>query len=240
MKKIFLMCAVLATVGLMAGCGKDSPEDPETPGTEEPVNPEPPAPETVYKVGDYYKKGFVKGIVVSVDAKGEHGSVISLDEITAAWSYAHEEPMWSQPSMSGRENTDAVYAMKGWRENYPGFLWCSKMDIMNLKLWYIPSSSELVRIYNAYTGLSPEAQPDIDSVSRPMAAENDVEARKKWFNDILAEHGGKPISDDIYWTSDEASKIMANAFNMGTGYMVDVPNLLGKEKEYRFRAMSDF
>lgn len=240
MKKIFLICAVLATVGLMAGCGKDSPETPDTPGTEEPIKPEPPAKEDTYKVGDYYKKGFVTGIVVSVDETGKHGSLISLDEISAAWSYKHEEPMGSVPSMSGRQNTDAVYAMDGWRENYPGFLWCSNMDVMGLKLWYIPSRLEMARIYKAYTGVSPESQPDIDSVLGLMAAGSDSAAQKKWFNDILEKHGGKPISDNIYWTSEESSKIMASAFDMSTGNMIEVPNLLGKEKEYRFRAMSDF
>ncbi len=236
------MCAVLATVGLMAGCGKDSPETPETPGTDEPTTPpdKPTEPEVTYKVGDYYKKGFVTGIVVSVDETGKHGSLISLDELTAAWSYKHEEPMGSVPSMSGRQNTDAVYEMAGWRENYPGFLWCSNMDVMGLKLWYIPSGVEFTRIYKAYTGLSPETQPDIDSVHRPMTAGKDAEAQKKWFNDILAKHGGKPISDDVYWTSGELSKIMANAFDMSTGNMLEEPNRLGKEKEYRFRAMSDF
>ncbi len=241
MKKIFLMCAVLATVGFMAGCGKDSPEPPETPGTEEPVNPEPPKPEVTYKVGDFYKKGFVTGIVVSVDETGAHGSVVSLDEVKTAWSYKYEEVMGSMPSMSGRKNTDAVYEADNWKETYPGFFWCSKKDPSEqLRIWFIPSRVELANVYVAYTGIAPETEPDMDSAPLPKATAEDVAARKKWFNDILVKNGGTPISDEPYWTSEETGKQMASALDMSNGSMITVPNLLSKELEHRFRAMANF
>ena len=54
----------LAAVALLGGCGKSN--DPDTQKPDEPDQPSAP----VYKVGDYYEQGFVKGIVVSVDEKG--------------------------------------------------------------------------------------------------------------------------------------------------------------------------
>ena len=66
----------LAAVAFLGGCGKSN--DPDTP--QKPDEPDQPSA-PVYKVGDYYEQGFVKGIVISVDEKGEHGMVVSLSVI---------------------------------------------------------------------------------------------------------------------------------------------------------------
>lgn len=110
---------MLVAAGLMTGCGKDSEETPTKP--EDPIPPV----TTTYEIGDYYENGFVKGIVIYIDSEGKSGTVVSLDETEAIWSYKYEEPMASFPQ-TGRYNTDCVYNMEGWRENYPGFLWCSE------------------------------------------------------------------------------------------------------------------
>ena len=127
---------MLVAAGLMTGCGKDSEETPTKP--EDPIPPV----TTTYEIGDYYENGFVKGIVIYIDSEGKSGTVVSLDETEAIWSYKYEEPMASFPQ-TGRYNTDCVYNMEGWRENYPGFLWCSEKDVMGVKNWYVPDQREL-------------------------------------------------------------------------------------------------
>ena len=140
---------MLVAAGLMTGCGKDSEETPTKP--EDPGDPIPPVT-TTYEIGDYYENGFVKGIVIYIDSEGKSGTVVSLDETEAVWSYKYEEPMASFPQ-TGRYNTDCVYNMEGWRENYPGFLWCSEKDVMGVKNWYVPDQRELGLLYEAYSGV---------------------------------------------------------------------------------------
>lgn len=137
---------MLVAAGLMTGCGKDSEETPTKP--EDPIPPV----TTTYEIGDYYENGFVKGIVIYIDSEGKSGTVVSLDETEAIWSYKYEEPMASFPQ-TGRYNTDCVYNMEGWRENYPGFLWCSEKDVMGVKNWYVPDQRELGLLYEAYSGV---------------------------------------------------------------------------------------
>lgn len=100
---------MLVAAGLMTGCGKDSEETPTKP--EDPGDPIPPVT-TTYEIGDYYENGFVKGIVIYIDSEGKSGTVVSLDETEAVWSYKYEEPMASFPQ-TGRYNTDCVYNMEG-------------------------------------------------------------------------------------------------------------------------------
>ena len=38
-----------------------------------------------YKIGDYYEKEGIKGIVVKVDTSGEHGLIMSLDRFKGEW-----------------------------------------------------------------------------------------------------------------------------------------------------------
>lgn len=85
---------MLVAAGLMTGCGKDSEETPTKP--EDPGDPIPPVT-TTYEIGDYYENGFVKGIVIYIDSEGKSGTVVSLDETEAVWSYKYEEPMASFP-----------------------------------------------------------------------------------------------------------------------------------------------
>ena len=67
--KYFL--AVFAAAALFAGCSKNAETDPDP----DPTSPAPPTP--AYKVGDYYDRNFVKGVVVYVDETGEHGLLVS-------------------------------------------------------------------------------------------------------------------------------------------------------------------
>ena len=95
-KSLRYIFTVLTAASLFWSCGKDenpqTSENPDNPGKEEPIDPTPDKPEVkVWKIGDFYSKGFVSGVVVSVDEQGEHGMVVSLKENEAAWAYRYEE-----------------------------------------------------------------------------------------------------------------------------------------------------
>ena len=217
---------MLVAAGLMTGCGKDSEETPTKP--EDPGDPIPPVT-TTYEIGDYYENGFVKGIVIYIDSEGKSGTVVSLDETEAIWSYKYEEPMASFPQ-TGRYNTDCVYNMEGWRENYPGFLWCSEKDVLGVKNWYVPDQRELGLLYEAYSGVR----------GGGSLSDDEIRKNKQLFNDTLKEKGGVPLSDAVYWTSAECSARMAYAFDMASGAMIEMPQELDKGMKYKFRAMADF
>ena len=105
--------------------------------------------------------------------------------------------------------------MEGWRENYPGFLWCSEKDVMGVKNWYVPDQRELGLLYEAYSGVR----------GGGSLSDDEIRKNKQLFNDTLKEKGGGPLSDAVYWTS---------------GAMIEMPQELDKGMKYKFRAMADF
>lgn len=218
---------MFVTAGLMAGCS-DGPE----------VTPAP-TPEQTYKIGDYFDEGFIKGVVVFVNEDSKSGSVVSLDEIKAVWSYASEEPMGSR-WQSGRYNTDCVYAMPDWSKNYPAFQGCSEKDLMGVKKWYIPNQLELGKLFTAYTGATPAVGPEEDQIRPTKATPEEIAANKAKFNATLESKGGMPMTDEIYWSSSECARDMAYAVDMKDGSVIMQPQLLSKSEKYRFRAMADF
>ena len=66
----------------------------------------------MYEVGDYYEKGFLKGIVFNVDETGEHGYILALDETVAVWSYKDENVMYGTPATNGDYNCALVREME--------------------------------------------------------------------------------------------------------------------------------
>ena len=123
--KYFL--AVFAAAALFASCSKNAETDPDP-------DPTPPAPPTpAYKVGDYYDRNFVKGVVVYVDETGEHGLLVSLKEHKEVWSYRdNEEAMRSQPG-SGSYNSGCVQEIRDWKEFYPAFVKACEDNVGALK-----------------------------------------------------------------------------------------------------------
>lgn len=126
---------MLVAAGLMTGCGKDSEETPTKP--EDPGDPIPPVT-TTYEIGDYYENGFVKGIVIYIDSEGKSGTVVSLDETEAIWSYKYEEPMASFPQ-TGRYNTDFYHWVRKYicHWNFIAIMkssWCFFRDLNALHL----------------------------------------------------------------------------------------------------------
>lgn len=227
----------LFVTAALTGCGDgDSASGPD-PDPE----PNPPTPsEDTYAIGDYYEKGFIKGIVFQVDESGQHGYILALEETSAVWSYKGEDTMSGIPSDNGMTNCKRIYAKENWKENYPGFLWAYEMNVMGLENWYVPSGLEYSKIYEAYTGQKPDDTGEGLS-SLTSEAPTDREEHKAWFNARITEKGGTPLSDDIYWTSGEMGLEIAYPFDMRTGYhYIDYQDMVLKTKVYKFRAISKF
>lgn len=239
--RLFILLA-FAVAAALCGCNdKESAQpapDPE---------PEPEPSTETYAIGDYYEKGFLKGIVFQVDETGEHGYILSPDEIQTVWSYKNEETMSGFPSEDGMVNCKRIYAMTGWKENYPGFLWAYDMNVMGLENWYVPSGLEMSYLFKAYTGRDADPTDDdtVEASARSVQPADEPPAdeagRKAWFNARITERGGTPLSDDIYWTSGEMGAAIAYPFDMRTGnYYIDASADTYKSNTYRFRAISKF
>lgn len=233
-----------AAAAFLCGCGKGSGE-PDTPdGPDTPVDPVTPV-EKVYSVGDYYSKGFVKGIVISVD-KGEdgvqHGLIVSLNESEAAWAYRYDDVMSGQPG-TGAYNTGCVQKLSGWKDYYPAFVDATSANVGALKDWFLPSMNELAKLYEAYTGHetndTEQGTGSLQSAS-PKAARMSESDYKAKFNKTLTDNKGTALSDAIYWSSSESGPSIAYAFDMQSGKTVDTPSELDKKKVYKVRAMASF
>lgn len=246
-KSLKYIFTVLAAASLLWSCGKDenpqNPDGPETPGKEEPVNPTPDQPEVkVWKIGDFYSKGFVSGVVISVDETGSHGMAVSLKEYECAWAYRYEEAMGSLPG-SGAYNTSCVLGLKDWREYYPAFEKATEDNVGVLKNWFLPSMNELALLYKAYTGHESNdtegGTGSLDSI-RTKAEHISEAAQKDFLNKCLSDNGGAPISDTVYWSSNEAGPSIAYAFDMASGKTVETPSELDKKHIYKVRALASF
>lgn len=103
-----------------------------------------------YKLGDIYNRDGVKGIVVLVDADGEHGLLLSLKGTSK--KYSEEDGIFNAGSLTdGMANTQAVYAYAkthGGLEEFPLFEWCASLG----EGWYIPSYYELANIWVVING----------------------------------------------------------------------------------------
>lgn len=103
-----------------------------------------------YKLGDIYNRDGVKGIVVLVDADGEHGLLLSLKGTTK--KYSEEDGIFNAGSQTdGMANTQAVYEYAkthGGLGEFPLFEWCAGLG----EGWYIPSYYELANMWVVING----------------------------------------------------------------------------------------
>lgn len=114
---------------------------PATPATTTPATTTAEASGEVYKVGDYYNRGNLRGIVFWVDASGRHGKILSM---------AEEKFTWDQPGMNrlcGASNLKdgTQNQTKGESLSAPSFLYCKSQGVE----WYMPSKEELMQIFRA-------------------------------------------------------------------------------------------
>lgn len=228
----YIMSA-FAAAALLGGCGKsDNPDTPDGPAPE----PDKPSETVTYSVGDLYSKGFVKGIVVSVDEKGEHGLIVSLSETEAAWSYRYDDVMSGQPG-TGAYNTALVQKLDGWKDYYPAFVNATSQNVGALKDWFLPSMNELASLYKAWTG---HETNDTEQGTGSTKAEMSEDEHKAWFDKCLTDNKGEAISGAVYWSSSESGPSIVYAFDMSTGTTVSTPSDLDKKKIHKVRAMASF
>ena len=95
-----------------------------------------------YKVGDYYNDGKKKGVVFYVDATGQHGKIVSLDQVKKPWctkaQYDKDIYVGASSARDGKANTDKVMSRSDSAE-HPAFVWCRAKG----KDWYLPAIDEL-------------------------------------------------------------------------------------------------
>lgn len=107
-----------------------------------------------YKVGDYYEKDGLKGIVVRVDGTGSHGLIMSLEKSAKKWLDDKDEKFNTNAYYEddGEKNMAVIEKYinengKSW-EMFPYFNWCRSLG----SGWYAPASDELKDILNAING----------------------------------------------------------------------------------------
>lgn len=244
-KTLYFIMAVAAAACVLAGCGKEPLPDSggNGSGTGEPDTDNPAVEEPMYSIGDWYEKGFLKGVVFNVDETGEHGYIMATDEIVTVWSYVNENVMYGMPAPNGDYNCALIREMDNWNDNYPGFAWADSKNVLGLNNWYVPSSQEMALIYAAFKGHVPDGAEDENAIvsSRAEGSSGMTEEEcMAWFNSCLTSHGGVPLDDVLYWTSGELGPQIAYAFDMATGTNTLEQEKIYKTKEYPFRAISRF
>ena len=142
-----------------------------------------------YKVGDYYDDGTKQGVVFYVDATGQHGKIVSLDQVEKEWcthaQYNKGIVVDASSKSDGKANTDKVMSRSD-RAAYSAFVWCRAKG----KDWYLPAEDELKLLYRV----------------------------RDTINSTLKERGGNTLSDDDwYWSSTEDGKFCAWIVNMDGG-----------------------
>ena len=146
----------------------------------------------VYNIGDIYNKDGVVGIVVMLQAGGQHGLIMSLDEACLAWSKLsrrEHKKTGASDRFDGAENMKAIekYITENglsW-DKFPAFKWCREKG----EGWYLPSINEIWSAGTMYMGGS--------------RTSGNRHSRKN-FNANLTGAGGTPMSNImIYHSSTE-------------------------------------
>ncbi len=140
-----------------------------------------------YKVGDYYNDGTKQGVIFYVDATGQHGKIVSLDQVRKQWcsdAQYNRRVVTGASSMSdGKANTDKVMSRSD-RAAYSAFVWCRAKG----KDWYLPAIDELKLLYSV----------------------------RDTINSTLKERGGNTLSG-WFWSSTENNVMGAWSVLMGDG-----------------------
>lgn len=113
---------------------------------------------TIYKVGDAYNQNGIMGIVVKVDASGQHGLIMSLEGSNEKWTSDKKFNLETKAFYEddGQKNMEAIekYIASGkasW-DDFPIFNWARSLG----EGWYIPSKNETLEIWTNMNGGSDE------------------------------------------------------------------------------------
>ncbi len=165
-----------------------------------PVIPVEEKKEGEYTIGSIYDKDGVRGIVIALYGNGDHGLIMSLDEVCLAWCKLHRK---KTNIFGANSRTDGMANMKAIEkyiiENglswslFPAFEWCRNKG----EGWFLPSINELWSAGTMYLGGSRMAG------SRRF---------RKEFNKSIIEANGTPLSNIMFYhSSTEDSKDAQNS-----------------------------
>ncbi len=186
-----------------------------------------------YEVGQYYDYKGVRGIVCSVDETGEHGLVMSLDEMMLEWSTFRKKEVvevGASHRTNGAENMRAVERYiadhNGSWSDFPAFEWCRAKG----EGWYLPSIDELLTIGHNYNG---------------GARLHNNRAARTWFNEQLKVNGGVRMDGKCYYhSSTELDDRLALMSHMGLElpYVINTPDTeqVPKHGKFLVRAVHRF
>lgn len=121
--------------------------------------PIPVAPATTgpYAVGDFYSDGISQGIVVTVDPKGNYGTMVAVTDFPdkLEWSTVYEVT-GANDTEDGRVNMATIAAIDPYYENYPAFQACADLGAD----WYLPAQKELQTL----RGVLDKVNPTLESM----------------------------------------------------------------------------
>jgi hypothetical protein len=190
------------------------------------------------------------GIIYKVSGGGEHGVIISLDQLSATTWGPLDDMTHTTNFIDGKANTRAIIAAHesdpNFATNYPAFAWVHEKNGGNLDgEWYIPSFWETFEMYNFFVGnvayVIPGGTPPMLHLQLPRPAHN-LTLRDEFNNNITAVGGDAlDYTANVYWTSSEASILhaMTVSFFNGMDYMHTSINQ-GKNGQYFVRAIRKF
>ena len=158
----------------------------EAPESVPPTAPTAPAetsiPDGPLRVGDYYNRNGVQGIVCYVEANGRHGLVISLDEAMLPWSIFRKPDLRTVGTASANDGLENMATLERYIEannlswdDFPAFAWCRGRG----EGWYLPAVNELNELFDAYNGIGHEdpsfVAATIETLTDPEKMEADLE-----------------------------------------------------------------
>lgn len=91
------------------------------------------------QIGDYYNKGGLTGVVISVDASGQHGLLMSLRSYHCQWyNGSRDVKTNARDQYDGMKNQEYIRNHYGLSQ-YPAFAYCVGLG----SGWYLPAIGEL-------------------------------------------------------------------------------------------------
>lgn len=111
----------------------------------------------IYRVGDYYNRDSLEGVVFEVSDGGRHGKIISLNQSEKIyWCTVNEaQRQMSTGALStddGIFNTDTIVAYDRDLDRFPAFAWCKSLG----DDWYLPSREEWETIREYHSVINTE------------------------------------------------------------------------------------
>ena len=91
------------------------------------------------RIGDYYNNGLFQGVVIRVDASGDHGLILSLRAARKKW-FCGDVDMntGARNQLRGQDNQDLI-TKRFSIHMFPAFEWCLGLG----DGWYLPAIGEL-------------------------------------------------------------------------------------------------